>query len=261
MKFYILGSCSGTEPFPGRHHTSIAMELSQGIYFLDAGECCSYTAHNLGLDLLRTRAVFISHCHMDHIGGLGNLWWTVRKLSVVRHKRPLSKVLYTYLPDIGSYEGIMQSLQYTEGDFQCDYQHEGRGIVEGTFYQSDYDDLTMEAVHNHHLLKRQDGQYRSFSFRIRAEGKTIFYSGDTNLEDLAVTVPQQCDLLFMETGHHLVPDVCRFLKESGKEIGRLVFVHHGVEVLADPGLAREQAQRYFGSACDIAEDGMCISLA
>ena len=27
MKFHILGSCSGTEPMPGRHHTSLALEL------------------------------------------------------------------------------------------------------------------------------------------------------------------------------------------------------------------------------------------
>ena len=97
-KIHILGSCSGTEPFPGRHHTSLAIELPDSLFFLDAGETCSYTAHLMGLDLLKTRAVFISHCHMDHIGGLPNLLWTKRKLSVVKQKLPVSLVIHTYLP-------------------------------------------------------------------------------------------------------------------------------------------------------------------
>ena len=106
-KIHILGSCSGTEPFPGRHHTSLAIELPDSLFFLDAGETCSYTAHLMGLDLLKTRAVFISHCHMDHIGGLPNLLWTIRKLSVVKQKLPVSPVIHTYLPCLDSYEGMM----------------------------------------------------------------------------------------------------------------------------------------------------------
>ena len=38
MKLHILGSCSGTEPMPGRHQTSLALETGGSLYFLDAGE-------------------------------------------------------------------------------------------------------------------------------------------------------------------------------------------------------------------------------
>lgn len=69
MKLHILGSCSGTEPMPGRHHTSLALETGGSLYFLDAGEGCGYSSYLLGIDQLRTRGIFISHTHMDHVGG------------------------------------------------------------------------------------------------------------------------------------------------------------------------------------------------
>lgn len=59
VKVHILGSCSGTEPYEGRHHTSAAVETEKGLYWLDAGECCSYAAHLMGIDLLKTRGIFL----------------------------------------------------------------------------------------------------------------------------------------------------------------------------------------------------------
>ena len=260
IKLHILGSCSGTEPFPGRHHTSVALELSNGLYFFDAGECSSYTAHLIGLDLLKTRGIFISHCHMDHVGGLGNLLWTIRKLSVIERRVPLADTIHTFIPYLESYEGILQSLQYTEDDFRCDYSHEGHKIQDGLLYSSSCNDLSVEAIHNHHLGHKEGQPYRSFSFQIRTQGRTIFYSGDTALRDLAYTVPESCDLLMMETGHHQVPEVCRYLRTLNQKIDRLVFLHHGVKVLADPAGAAFEAEQLWGKNSVIAEDGMTITL-
>lgn len=69
MKLHFLGTCSGTEPMPDRKHTSFAIETGDRLYWFDAGEGCSYTAHLMGLDLLSLCKVVISHPHMDHVGG------------------------------------------------------------------------------------------------------------------------------------------------------------------------------------------------
>lgn len=260
VKVHILGSCSGTEPYADRHHTSVVVETEKGIYWLDAGECCSYTAHLMGIDLLKTRGIFVSHCHMDHVGGLGNLLWNIRKLTWVQKRQPISSVIPVFIPYQESYEAVMKLLAHTEDNFQCDYAHEGWPIQDGVLYQGTEDEIRIEAVHNHHLAHEEGSPWRSFSFNIEVQGKKIFYSGDTKLEDLEYTVLEETDLLMMETGHHQIKDVCDFLKKCGKRPEKLLFIHHGVKVLKNPDWARQEAKLQWGDNAAIAEDRMIIQL-
>lgn len=262
VKIHILGSCSGTEPYEGRHHTSVLLESPGGIYWLDAGECCAYTAYLMGIDLLRTRGIFISHCHMDHIGGLGNLLWNIRKLTVVERRLPVAQTIPVYVPYMESYQAVMELLRHTEDDFLCSYSHGGYPVTDGVLYRGKEGEgeISVEAVHNHHLRHEEGTAWRSFSFRIQVLGKSIFYSGDTEREDLARTVPDQCDLLMIETGHHQISEICDCLKQAGKKPGRLLFIHHGVKILNDPQWAREEVKRQWGPEGMIAKDRMTLWL-
>lgn len=265
IKVHILGSCSGTEPYEGRHHTSVALETDKGVYWLDAGECCAYTAYLMGIDLLKTRGIFISHCHMDHIGGLGNLLWNIRKLTVVENRQPLANVIPVFVPYLESFQAVMELLKHTEDDFQCSYEHAGHLVKDGVLYQSVPDTgadggIKVEAVHNHHLRNETAAPWHSFSYRIEILGKKIFYSGDTEREDLADTVPDECDLLMVETGHHQIADICQFLKAHNKKAKKLLFIHHGVRILNHPEWAREEVKKQWGDDAEIAEDRMTIVL-
>lgn len=104
----------------------------------------------------------------------------------------------------------MALLNNTEDGFRCGYGHQAHAVRDGLLWSGEEKAFTLEAVHNHHLPYAPPAPYLSFSFRIGLAGKSIFYSGDTSLEDLADTVPDYCDLMFMETGHHQIPQVCRF---------------------------------------------------
>ena len=59
MKLTVLGSCSGTEPYPGCHQTSVAVETGGRLFFIDAGENCGYSSHLLGIDQKKAEAIFI----------------------------------------------------------------------------------------------------------------------------------------------------------------------------------------------------------
>lgn len=199
MKLSILGSCSGTEPFENRHHTAFALELGDRIFWFDAGETCSHTAHLMGLDLLRVSDIFISHPHMDHVGGLANLLWTIRKLSKVKKEQPRYGDLHVYIPSEKTWNGILAVLEESEGGYKNDYQTLSHPIFDGVLLENS--EIRVTAMHNLHLKEPADGVWRSFSYLIEAEGKRIVFSGDVNdLSELSPWLCHGCDLLLMGRG-------------------------------------------------------------
>ena len=102
MKITVLGSCSGTEPFSGCHQTSVAVETGGRVYFIDAGENAGYASYLAGVPQQDTAAIFITHTHMDHTGGLPHLLWNFRKLCTVNPDiaaRMEGRVIQVHMPD------------------------------------------------------------------------------------------------------------------------------------------------------------------
>ena len=265
MKITFLGTCSGTEPMPGRGHVSLAVEAGGGVYFFDAGEGCSRTAHLSGIDLLATRAIFISHAHFDHVGGLAGLLWTMVKLIGIAAGRgepnPLGdKTVPLFLPHMDLLEGLRRLLLPGGGEVPVEFDLAPREMADGKIFSDGC--LRVEALHNTHMGTPPAGQaWRSFSLRIEADGKAAVYSGDVaGIEELVPLIGDGCDLLIMETGHHLVEDVCRFLLDGKVGFGRLVFNHHGRAILDDANGERRKAERILGQDVLIADDGMTLTL-
>lgn len=256
MKLYFLGTCSGTEPIPGRNHASWALETNGKLYFFDAGEGCSRTAYLLGLDPLAIQKIVISHPHMDHVGGLSNLLWMIQKL-ISRYKRSLiGERVDVYIPSRETWDGVMQILRCTEFDFDKAYPLFGHGISSGLLF----DDSTVRvtAYPNTHV-KPVDGVFRSYSFLIECEGKRIVYSGDVrNYSELDGAIGEGCDVLIGETGHHKIDGVHSYF--SSKKIGTFYFFHHGREILNAPDASAEKIASLFeGRAC-LTFDGMTVEV-
>ena len=226
----ILGSCSGTEPMPGRHHTSIVLTANDRNYFFDAGENCSHTAYTQGIDMMSTRAIFISHTHFDHIDGLMGLFFTINKLCV-RYRAKLADdelKLFILKPELWDY--FREILRTTLGSYNPSFAVSIDKPKIGQFYKDE--NVKITAFESHHLPPSDNGDIQAFSYRIETDGKTIVFSGDIrNMDDLADTVGDGCDILLCETGHHKVEAVCAFAESNN--VKRLVFVHHGREILED----------------------------
>jgi len=221
IKLHIFGTCSGTEPYPGRHHTAFAFEHNERLYWFDAGECCAYTAHTMGVDLLRLRKVVISHPHIDHMGGLANLLWTVSKLIRVQRRLPAHGT-ELLLPDMRIWDGV---------SVMCGMRDEVQVREYGDGLLYDDDGFRVTALHNRHIAHEEGTPWRSFGFLVECEGKRVVCSGDTkSVDDFAQLMPG-CDLLLMETGHHHPPQVAQELLDRGMFPGKLAYIHHGRDFL------------------------------
>ena len=260
MRITFLGTCSGTEPMPGRKHVAFTVEQDDGVYWFDAGEGSSYTAHLAGIDLLSVQAIFISHSHIDHIGGLPNLIFNMAKLNGRSPAKPApldGRVTPVLIPDRSAWDGVTKMLAPTASQVRANVRAEEYG--DGEIFDDGV--VRVCALHNHHVGAPAAGErWRSFSFRIEADDRVVVYSGDTgNVAELDPLL-EGCDMLLMETGHHQVEDVCTFLKQCGKTPRQLVFVHHGRAVLADSEGEGRKAREILGDCVTIAEDGMRLEL-
>lgn len=257
MKIHFLGTCAGTEPMPGRKHASIAVESGKHVYWFDAGEGCSYTAHLLGIDLLKVNKVVISHTHMDHVGGLGNLLWNIRKLVIMRKQLPIHGGIEVYIPNMETWEGIKLILENTEGGFKTDYPITATPVEEGVLFDDGV--MRVTAFSNSHLASLNSSKCLSFSYLIECEGKRLIYSGDVGkYEDLDKILYEACDGLVIETGHFGIDTAYEYWKT--KKIDRLFFSHNGREILNAPEASQEKVKKYFGDKAVICEDGMSVTL-
>ena len=257
MKLYFLGTCAGTEPMPDRKHASVAIESGGEIYWFDAGEGCSYTAHNMGIDLLNVKKIVISHTHMDHVGGLGNLLWNIRKLSNVKKQNPHSGRIDVYLPNMETWEALLLLLRNTEGKFVTGYPICGTAVKEGVVF--DDGKVKVTAYPNTHMRAEEQGICLSYSYRIECEGKRVVFSGDVgSYMDLNPVIGDGCDGLIIETGHFGIDAVRQYTAD--KQIGKLFFSHNGREILNDPAGSRQKVTAYFAHGAVICEDGMVFEL-
>ena len=260
MKLYILGTCSGTQPYPGRHHTSFAIEYNNNLYWFDAGENCSYTACCMGIDLMRTRKIVISHTHMDHIGGLGNLLWNIRKINGIT-KNFENRELDLFIPEMEAWNGLRQMLSFSEGGFKCNFNINAQEYGDGVLF--DDNGFKVTALHNKHMQKQlvEGDHWRSFGFLIQADGKSIGYSGDTGgIEDFAPLLLPKCDILLMETGHHNPVDFVENLSKRPDCTEQLLFIHHGRKILDNFSQVNKEVKEILGSRVTILSDQTVLEI-
>ena len=257
-KIRFLGTCSGTEPMPGMHHCSLIIEVDGVNYWFDGGENCAHAAHTGGVNVMNTRALFVSHPHLDHTGGIANLLACMRKLAW-REKRQLihDNTLSVYFPGLKLFEVIkMLACNNAEGRFKFIFNLDEHELCEDGLVFMD-ERIRVSAVHNRHLGEDGTNGWHSYSFLIEADGKRIVFSGDVAEPCELDPIIENCDLLIMETGHHPVSAVCEYAISRG--VKALRFNHHGREILGDRAAAEKLVSDYAADAnisIKIAYDGM-----
>lgn len=257
MKIHFLGTCAGTEPMMGRQHMSFVIETRGALYWFDAGEGCSRTAHIKGLDLLSVKAVVISHPHMDHTGGLANLIWNISAISANYGLPHKFGELLLFVPLKNVWSGAETLLDADGASYKRRLSVVPCLMTDGVLFDDGAVKIT--AYHNMHIRRAEGEPWRSFSFRIEAEGKAIVYSGDIReLQELDSAIGEGCDCAITETGHFKIDAVHAYYAE--KNVGCVYFSHNGREILGDPEGSREKVAALFGRRGVIAEDCMTVDV-
>ncbi len=247
----ILGSASGL-PVPDRAHAALALHRPGEMHLLDAGEGACSSLLRWKLDPLEVRNVFITHTHPDHCVGIFML---LQYLHMKRSRRTLD----IYLPEgaIGAFQGILNQLYLVNGEIHPRYHLKALGSRHEIGV-----DLLLETYPTRHLqrwdeLKLPNLETRAYSFRVRAGGKSLYYSGDVgDFSDVTDNV-RPGDLLVLEGAHIDLARVVRWSLEM--DLRHLILTHVLPETDWSAGGFIQDARRG-GLEITFAQDGMDFRL-
>ena len=251
MKLIIFGCLAGTNPRPGRNHTALAVEHNGFLHWFDAGENCSRTAYFMGYRAENIKRIFISHFHIDHCGGLMGL------LGTLRRKEENCETMQIFTPEPGVFP-LMKKLLESTDSLSNGTVFEEHALQEESV--SECEGVKVSWRPNAHLAPDSNGKARSWSFKIECEGKTIVYSGDVSSPDELGDWLRKTDVLLMETGHHSAPELCRKFKHEKRKISKLVFMHHGFEILDHYAETWDRARDIWDGELYFAEDGQVFEI-
>ncbi len=264
MRITFLGTASGSSLNGCRLPLSFVIQVGDSLYWFDAGEGCSRAALASGLDLLQTRAIFVSHPAMDHIGGMPPLLWSIRKLAVageaVGREPAANGLLKVFVPSQQAWQGVLDMVECA-----CKNHYAKRFVLSldsvraGDIYRDKQVTVSAQPTSHFHM-HHQRQSYCSSAFSLTAEGKKVVFSGD--LDDTREILPllEECDALLIDSAHQSVDAICDVLSRAKVKLGRLVFVHNTGDFVKNAAATVREVEAKLGIPVQVAEDGQSLEI-
>ncbi len=244
MKFTFVG-CGDAFGSGGRFQTCFHVETGDDQFLIDFGASSLVALRQRGLDHNNVSAIFISHLHGDHFGGLPFFLLDAQFISrrtqpiVIAGPAGLRERLMTLA------DTMFPGSATTERKFEISWVELEPGVRS---------DIAGKAVTPAETLHPSGAT--ALALRIETEGRTLAYSGDTGRLEGLEAVSRDADLFVCEsstydkvTRYHLdYKSIVQHADKFGAK--RLILTHMGPEMLE----ALDQC------SIETAHDGLVIEL-
>jgi ribonuclease BN (tRNA processing enzyme) len=187
MKLVVLGSGTSV-PHPRRSSSGFWLETERGTLLLDAGPDISHRMAQEELPWSTLDAIWVSHFHLDHLGGLGPFLFSIKWAPQTRDRRKPFRIfgprglalLIKIINDANNY-GLMEQpfpVEIVEVEAGQEFQ-----------ILSDARANTLATPHTR----------ESLAIRITdANAKSLVYTSDTGFSEQLATFAQNAALLILE---------------------------------------------------------------
>jgi ribonuclease BN (tRNA processing enzyme) len=254
MKFVVLGSGSAV-PHPKRGSSGYWLETAAGSILLDCSASAIQRMAQENLEWARLDAIWISHFHLDHCGGLAPFLFGTRNAPEMREREKPLKIY-----GAKGLKNLIESFDRAN-NYKLFRQPFPLEIIE------------VEPLEKFEILKDVKAEAfktphtgESLSIRIKHDAKTFVYSSDTGFDKTFRTFAKRADLLLLEcsffknktTEKHLNLDEAMYLIRHAKP-KRAVLTHFYAEWDA-VDFQTEVAK--FAPACEVIEayDGLTFNI-
>ncbi|NOZ62300.1 MAG: MBL fold metallo-hydrolase [Calditrichaeota bacterium] len=254
MKIVILGAGCGI-PSLEFSAPGILLETADGPLLFDMGPGSLVRLLKLGVSYTQLRWVFLTHFHSDHAGDLAPLIQALWTTPFYARTEPL-----TILGPIGL-DKFLRNLAAAFGDwiYEPEFPLEIKEMEQSVFSLPSLRISTSPMNH---------GSKNAVGYRIEdAAGKSIVYSGDTDVTDEIIHLAHEADALILECSFpekrklagHLIP-------EEAAEIAKVAQCKHLIlthfyppqeELFAE---IREVVPKIFKGKLSLAQDFMTVSV-
>ncbi len=189
MKFIVLGSGSAV-PHPQRSSSGYWLETESGTILLDCSASAIHRMAQENLDWARLDAIWISHFHLDHVGGLAPFLFGTRNAPQMRERNKPLKIF-----GAKNLKKLVESFD-AANNYKLFKQPFPLEIIEVEPFEKFeiLPETEADALKTPHTGE-------SLSIRIKNNNKTLVYTADTGFDKILGTFAGRADLLVMECSY------------------------------------------------------------